>query len=77
MIGISGVNGAIRGNKDVEVTAHSPIQISAGQEDTVSVLPKEYVSVGAKELNDPVGPVTKERAKGDSLTKEMVKFCPN
>lgn len=70
MIEISGVNGEIRGNKDVEVTAHSPIQISAGQEDTVSVLPKEYVSVGPKEHNDPVGPVTKERAKGDSLTKE-------
>lgn len=31
-IGISGVNGEIRGNKDVEVTAHSPIQISAGRE---------------------------------------------
>lgn len=41
------------------MTAHSPIQ--AGQEDTVSVLPKEYVSVGAKELNDPVGPVTKRQ----------------
>lgn len=28
---ISGVNGEIRGKKDVEVTAHSPIQISAGR----------------------------------------------
>lgn len=43
-IGISGVNREIRGNKDVEVTAHSPIKISAGREsgqkETVSVLPK-------------------------------------
>lgn len=28
----------------------------------VSVLPKEYFHVGPKGLNDPVGPVTKERA---------------
>jgi hypothetical protein len=39
----------------------------------VSVLPKEsFFSVGPKGLNDPVGPMTKEGGKGDSLTIEMV-----